>query len=49
MREKLEGKNAADIMMKELKNSQHAQKSYLPQLKKALVGEKNGTNSGTPR
>jgi hypothetical protein len=42
MKEKLDGKNAADIMMKELRKSTHTDKDYLQQLKKALVGRKKG-------
>jgi DNA-dependent protein kinase catalytic subunit len=42
MKDKLEGKNSAYVMMKELNDSQHKDKEYFSQIKLALVGPKEG-------
>ena len=42
MKDKLEGKNSAQVMMRELTDSIHYQKDYFSQLKNALVGPKDG-------
>lgn len=42
MKDKLEGKNSAQIMVRELADSIHYEKDYFPQLKSALVGKKDG-------
>ena len=42
VKDKLEGKNSAQIMMRELSDSIHCQKDYFQQLKSALVGPKDG-------
>lgn len=42
MKDKLEGKNSAKVMMKELSASPHCHKDYFTQIKAALVGPKDG-------